>query len=243
MLIYICEESESDTLALKRHLDSYSKTRHIDLEAVSFCSGRELLTSYLNTPDEPEILFLSSSPDGENGMETLRQMQAAGYFGCVIFTSPPIEGKLESYHDIPLYYLEKPYEDKEIAAAMEHFPATLWDAPQNFLLIQKKHKYSIPYTDILFFETGQQHTVILHTCSDSYTFRGTLSQIAEIFRHRDNFLCVGRSFLINLNHVKGRLQDDLIMSDDSIVQVPLRKQEMVFSKIKCWQTPLTSQTD
>ena len=47
--------------------------------------------------------------------------------------------------------------------------------------------------------------------------------------------------MINLNHVTGRLRNDLIMSDGSIVQIPLRKQEDILQLVKKWQKNATGE--
>ena len=39
-----------------------------------------------------------------------------------------------------------------------------------------------------------------------------------------NFLSCGRSYLVNLDFVDGFLNQDLIMSDNSLIPVPIRKQ-------------------
>ncbi len=105
----------------------------------------------------------------------------------------------------------------------------------SFTFIPKKEKLSVPYEDIIFFETGQTHTLFLHTASGIYSFFGTLAQITEFFKEADCFLRVGRSYLINLNHVSGQIGNDLSMSDGSIVQVPLRKQKQTLAAVENWK--------
>jgi len=230
MLIYICEKMKNDARLLERYLNTFSKERHIDFDIVTFSSVKELAAGYKSAPEQPILLFLTACIDGDNGMDTIQQLHTMGYAGIIILVAACHTPDNDKGNN--LYYLQKPYDRSDFTDIMKQCTPIFLKTQQNFLLIQKKFRHSIPYADILFFETGQQHTVILHTVSDLFTFRGTLSQIAQNFCHRDNFLCVGRSFLINLDHVKGRLQNDLVMTDNSIVQVPVRKQEMVFSELE-----------
>ena len=92
---------------------------------------------------------------------------------------------------------------------------------------------SLPYSDILFFETGQ-HNVLLHAISETFTIPGNLTQLTEDFASVVCFLPVGRSYLVNLNHVTGILQHDLIMEDHSIVQIPFRKRDEVSKAVNSW---------
>lgn len=235
MLIYICEDSKSDALRLKHHLNTFSKEKQYDFEIVSFTSGEELFTEYRQTSIQPNLIFLDIYMDGKNGMDTARQLRSLGYNNGIIFTTSSTEHAMDSYEVNALYYLQKPYDHNHFVNAMERCSHIFKMTQPKFAITLKKKKIFVPYTDILFFETGQ-HAVILHTVSDTISFRNSLSQIAETFCQADNFLTVGRSYLINLNHVTGRLQNDLIMSDGSIVQIPIRKQEEILSAVENWQT-------
>lgn len=234
MLIYLYEDSENDALRLAHHLDTYSKEKQIPLDTVTFSSWEDLSASYGQALQPPELVLLSMDAEGGRGADTAKKLRDKGYSGGIIFISSagssPDAEKVNA-----LYCLRKPCDYSQFAQAMEQCGDIPRSAKSDFTFLQKKKRISIPYADILFFETGQQHTVILHTAHEAIAFRGTLSQIAEGVHHTDNFLPVGRSFLINLNHVKSRLKNDLIMSDGSIVQVPLRKQEDVLSEVERWQ--------
>ena len=137
-------------------------------------------------------------------METAKQLRKLGYIGGIIFTTSSTEHAMDSYEVNALYYLQKPYNYNHFMNAMERCCHILIEAQKTFTYVQKKKVLSIPYNDILFFETGQQHTVIMHTKNDMIPFSGNLSQITASFLEAENFICVGRSFFINLNHVIGK---------------------------------------
>lgn len=234
MLIYICEDSESDALRLNHHLITFSKEKQYNFDIISFSSGDELVTDFEQSHNWPELLFLDIYMNGKNGIDTARHLRSLGYSGGIIFTTSSTEHAMDSYEVNALYYLQKPYDHSHFINAMERCRHILKNAQQNFTFTLKKKKFSIPYADILFFETGQ-HTVILHMISGTVSFPGSLTQITELLCQSDNFVSVGRSFLINLNHVSGRFHNDLLMSDHSIVQIPLRKQDEILAIVERWQ--------
>lgn len=235
MLIYLCEDSESDVLRLKHYLTTFLTENHYKFEITDFSSGEELLEAYKETSKKPELLFLDIYMEGTNGVDTARQLRNLGYIGGIIFTTSSTEHAMESYEVNALYYLQKPYNKNHFINAMERCRPILIKTQQTFTYISKKKELSIPYADILFFETGQQHTVIMHTLHDTIAFSGSLSQITASFLQVENFLSVGRSFFINLNHVKGKQENDLIMRDNSIVQIPIRKQREILYAVEHWQ--------
>lgn len=234
MLIYICEDQESDLLLLKHHLHTFAKENLFDYDIVCFSSGETLLKSYMRTDRLPVLLFLDIYMDGKNGMETAKQLRDMGYTGGIIFTTASMEHAMDSYEVNALYYLQKPYDHRHFLKAMERCMHLLAPSRQNFTFMIRNREITIPHADIIFFETGR-HTVILHTPSGTYSFSETLSNIVALFHGTNAFVPVGKSYLINLNHVAGRSENDLLMSDGSIVQIPVKKRNAIFTLIESWQ--------
>ena len=58
MLIYLCEDSESDALRLKHHLNTYATKHHCNMEILLFSSGEEMLQHYKEEKRYPALLFL-----------------------------------------------------------------------------------------------------------------------------------------------------------------------------------------
>lgn len=235
MLIYLCEDSASDALRLQHHLRSFSKEYLLDFQISSFDSGITLFKDYSSAFVKPDLMFLDIYMDGKNGMDIAKELRHMGYTNGIIFTTSSTEHAMDSYEVNALYYLQKPYTHQDFINAMDRCWHIFKEAQQTFTFRKKGCTCSIPYSDILFFETGQQHTLLLHTTSGTFPFIGSLNQIASTFCQNNNFLPVGRSFIINLNHVAGRLKNDLVMSDNSIVQIPLRKQEYILSIVEHWK--------
>ena len=125
------------------------------------------------------------------------------------------------------------YKRQDFLNAMSRCDTLLEESNEVFTFSVRRKEYSLPYSDILFFETGQ-HNVLLHAISETFTIPGNLTQLTEDFASVACFLPVGRSYLVNLNHVTGILQHDLIMEDHSIVQIPFRKRDEVGKAVNSW---------
>ncbi len=235
ILIYLCDDSKIDILRLKHYLDIYAEQMKMDFELVSFSSSEELLTAFKQASQKPELMFLDIFMPKLSGMEAARQLRNMSYQGGIIFTTCSTEHAMDSYEVSALYYLQKPYDRRHFENAMSRCRALLLKAKPCFTFISKKNEISILYENIIFFETGKSHTIFLHTTSGIYSFYDTLTHIIDFFSKVDCFLPVGRSFLINLEHVSGQIENDLAMSDGSIVQIPLRKRKKILTILKNWQ--------
>ena len=232
MLIYLCDDSESELLRLKHYLNKYAEQLKLNFELFSFSSGEELLAAFQQADTKPELIFLDIFMEKLSGMEAARQLRNKNYQGGIIFTTSSTEHAMDSYEVSALYYLQKPYDRRHFENAMTRCGALLQKAKPHFTFTRKKREISIPYENIIFFETGKSHTVFLHTTFGIYTLSDSLTRITELFKGTDCFLPVGRSFFINLNHISGQTENDLVMSDNSIVQIPIRKREEILAAIE-----------
>ncbi|MDE5820182.1 MAG: LytTR family DNA-binding domain-containing protein [Lachnospiraceae bacterium] len=233
MLIYLCEDSVIDLLMLKHHLHVFSEEHALRFQILSFSDGNELLTAYSQAAEHPVLLFMDIYMNGKNGMDTAKQLRNMGYTGGIIFTTASTEHAMDSYEVNALYYLQKPYDHLHFKHAMERCGTLFQKANQNFTFYSRKKELTVPYSDILFFETGR-HTVLLHTTYETISFSASLTQITNSFCHTDSFLPIGKSYLINLHQVSGQSDHDLIMSDGSIVQIPVKKRSTILAYIEQW---------
>lgn len=235
MLIYLCDDCESDILRLKHYLNIYARQRKLCFELVSFSSGEELLTYFKHASPKPALIFLDIYMTKLNGIETARRLRSLHYQGGLIFATASARHAMDSYEVNALYYLQKPYNRRHFENAMARC-GPLFEGIQSLYTFSRRGKsVSIPYENIVFFETGRSHNVILHTASGSYSFSGTLTQITDFFKQTGYFLRVGRSFLINLKHVSDWTDHDLSMSDGSIVPLPIRKHRDIVTAVENWQ--------
>lgn len=173
MLIYLCEDSESDALRLKHHLNTYATKHHCNMEILLFSSGEEMIQYYKEEKRYPALLFLDIYMNNQDGVETARILRSLGYEGGIIFTTSSTEHAMASYEVNALYYLQKPYSHTDFLNAMSRCDTLLEESNEVFTFSVRRKEYSLPYSDILFFETGQ-HNVLLHAISETFTIPGNL---------------------------------------------------------------------
>ncbi len=236
MLIYLCEDSDGDILRLQHYLNTFAEKNGLYFDIKVFSSGETLIDSWIDAPQKTSLDYLDFYMDGMRGVDVAWRLRDMDCDAGIIFTTSSVEHAMDSYEVNALYYLHKPYDKEDFGRAMERCGHILESGREFFTLKHKKQDVLVPYGDILFFETGVlSHSIVMHTAEGTLFFTGTMSQVAETLQQSEMFLAVGRSFVINLNHVAGKRQNDLIMSDNSIIQIPLRKQDEVFSAIERWE--------
>ena len=148
---------------------------------------------------------------------------------------------MDSYEVHALYYLQKPFTHEHFLMAMQRCEALIQTAQKKLSVSVKGKELLIAFSDILYLETGR-HTVIFHTRKETFSVPGSLSRFADAFADTKNFLSCGRSYLVNLDFVDGFLNQDLIMSDNSLIPVPIRKQSETARIIEEYKNSLTKPT-
>ncbi len=234
MLIYICEDTASDCLRLKHHLSTYSKEIEASFEIEAFSSSCDLLNIWNPNGSTPSIIFIDIYMEGMNGIDLAKSLRNKGYSGAIIFTTSSLEHAMQSYEVDASYYLQKPYTHEDFIKAMKRCDNIIKDSMLHFVGCSRGKEYSIPYAEILYFETGN-HNVILHTKKQAITFQRSMNSIIEEFQNIPSFISCGKSYFINMNYVDKQLGTDLIMSDGYSIQIPVRVKNDVINAITEWK--------
>ena len=234
MLLFICEDSKSDCMRLMNHLNTYAKKNCFTFTTKSFSSGEALLAALDTANEVPVLIFLDIYLEKQSGIEVARSIRARGISSQIIFTTSSCEYAMDSYEVEALYYLQKPYTHEDFSKAMKRCtPLFEADSLQYTIRIRGK-SLSLFHKDILYFETGK-HSVLVHTTKENHSFVYTLSQVAQDLSQLDYFVSCGRSYVINLNHVAGFKEHDLVMTDQTIIPIPVREREHIKELVQKWK--------
>lgn len=233
MYIYICDDSRSDRMRIRHHLEVYLTDLRMfeNFEIVEFSDGKSLIDAWLDAEEKPVLIFLDIYMEELSGIETAELLREHGAECSIIFTTSSNEFAAESYRVHALYYLCKPYVHEEFAAAMECCKSLLQNAVKTYTISVRGEKIEIPIHLIEFFETGN-HVVLLHTAAREYSFVSSMSKVREAFERNESFLSVGSSYLVNVRYIKERSRDCLIMQGGQMVSIPVREQKRIRQRLE-----------
>lgn len=234
MVIYICDDAPEERLKLETFMKKYAKETSLSFDYASFASGDRLLETYSKSKTQPELIFLDIYMYGKTGIDVAKELRTKGYKGGIIFTTSSMEHAMASYEVNALYYLQKPYTYADFGNAMKRCESIFKDSLKEFVIKVRGKEIKIPYKNIVYFETGN-HSVILHTMKDHYSFVSSMSQVAKAFKGEACFKSCGRSYLINLEYVKTEEDGELIMANKAFVPVPVRERENMRSAISAYK--------
>ena len=195
------------------------KNREISLRM--FSGGEELL-SYNGQID---ILFLDIQMKDMDGMETARKLRADKFRGFLVFITVLKEMVFQSFEVQAYDYLVKPVDDKQFEKTMERLYASMQNASEDSLLVQKGYEGRIIREDEIVFCEIIDRKIYLNLASGEVV--DYYERIENLETKLDNrFYRCHRSYLINLKHLKGYKNGTACMDNGKEIPVSrLRSKE------------------
>jgi two-component system response regulator LytT len=195
--IAICDDETSMSDRIKAMVCDFFREKNREISIRVFSSGEELIKD----GGQIDILFLDIQMKDIGGMETARRLRADRFRGFLIFITVLKEMVFQSFEVQAYDYLVKPVGEIPFKKTMERLYASMQDAREDSLLVQKGHEGRILLKDEIVFCEIIDRKIYLNLAS------GEVIDYYERMEHLettldDRFFRCHRSYLINLKHLK-----------------------------------------
>lgn len=219
--IAICDDEKHMSDHIRAMASDFFRKKNREIYFRIFLSGEELL-SY---DGQIDILFLDIQMKGMDGIETARKLRAFKFRGFLIFITVLKEMVFQSFEVQAYDYLVKPVEEKQFEKTMERLYASMQNAGEDSLLVQKGYEGRIIREEEIVFCEVIDRKIYLNLTS------GEVVDYYERIENLETKLCshffrCHRSYLINLKHLKGYKNGTACMDNGKEVPVArLRSKE------------------
>ena len=219
--IAICDDEKHMSDHIRAMASDFFHKKNREIHFRTFLSGEELL-SY---DGQIDICFLDIQMKGMDGMETARKLRASKFRGFLIFITVLKEMVFQSFEVQAYDYLVKPVDEKQFEKTMERLYASMQNASEDSLLVQKGYEGRIIRRDEIVFCEIIDRKIYLNLAS------GEVVDYYERIEHLESkldshFFRCHRSYLINLKHLKGYKNGTACMDNGKEVPVSrLRSKE------------------
>ncbi len=147
--IAICDDEKHMSEHIRSMVSDFFRKKNREISLRMFSSGEELL-SYNGQID---ILFLDIQMKDMDGMETARKLRANQFRGFLVFITVLKEMVFQSFEVQAYDYLVKPVDKKQFEKTMDRLYASMQNASEDSLLVQKGYEGRIiPKDEIVFCE-------------------------------------------------------------------------------------------
>lgn len=193
----------------------------------------------------PQALFLDIKMPGEDGFSLLRSIAPLDV--AVIFTTAYDEYALQAFKENALDYLEKPIDPEELGRAVRKLVRMVGDQDAIHRHLDSLHavmsdpssplstRVAVPsrdglvllrHEDILYLEASDSYTLV-HTREGKRTISSKHIRVFEMNLDPKKFFRVHKSYIINLEHLKGfsRSEGNMAMLDSGAL-VPVSRRRL-----------------
>lgn len=141
----------------------------------------------------------------------------------IIYITASEDFALEAYDVLAIRYLVKPVDENRFFEALDYALSLMQMKKESVFPVKTKNGLeSVPYHEIAYIENSSRRLDIHLTdgsrITSIYIRRSFEEEIKELLQD-GNFLCVHKSFLVNLNHVRKLNQSNIIMTDGTSIPV------------------------
>ena len=220
--IAICDDEKHMSDHIRAMASDFFRKKNREIQLRTFLSGEELL----NYDGQIDILFLDIQMNGMDGLETARKLRAGKFRGVLIFITVLKEMVFQSFEVQAYDYLVKPVDEKQFGKTMERLYASMQNASEDSLLVQKGYEGRIiPKDEIVFCEIIDRKIYLNLASGEVVDYYERIENLET--KLGSHFFRCHRSYLINLKHLKGYKNGTAYMDDGKEVPVSrLRSREL-----------------
>ena len=198
--IAICDDESYELQRIKNMLELISNKLDTPAVITVFDSSKTILSVIANNPNAFDILFLDMYIDEKIGLDIARSVRAKNQECSIIFLTAFADKMADSFEFRTSAYLVKPIDEENLTTAFRTALSHIKVIPSFYLRV-KEMAYSIPLSDIFYFES---HLKELHLyCNDkpeAIAFPGKLSGLSGL--PKEYFHFCHKSYLVNFSYVK-----------------------------------------
>ena len=219
----ICDDEPAMVRQLAGYLARYLEEHEVTAYSVSnFSSGRALLEA----ADGFDVIFLDIQMEEPDGMETARLLRGQGNHSLLVFVTVLMELVFDAFQVEAYDYLTKPLDAARFARTMDRVLQTLEQRTAASIVIQQGSGCEVvPLSDVVYCEVlGRK--VYLHKADGTIT--GYYDRLEQLERRVDGrFFRCHRSYLVNLDHVRGCQAGQVLLSQGERIPVSrLRERDL-----------------
>lgn len=219
--IAICDDEVFMQQDLNSRLLEYFNQHGMDVRIRIFSGGQALIQSSLSF----DLVFLDIQMEEPDGFKTAQLLRKGGYDGILIFITVLKEYVFDSFDVGAFGYLLKPLDNGRLTRTVDRAVTALKKRSEKTVLIRKGTGcLVIAFEDIVFCEVIGRKTYLHTNKGETIDYYCKLEDLEQTVDGR--FFRCHRSYLVNLDHVRGLKDGNAILANGESVPVSrLREQK------------------
>lgn len=222
--IAICDDDRGITEQVKNIVSVYEVEKTENFFCDVFFDGNSLIMA----EQKYDIIFLDVYMPGINGIETAKKIRKEDKIVEIIFLTSFSGHTREALSVHAFEYLVKPINKADIYRQLDEVISRILHRRENqdsrHVIMEfnaGRNQLKLALEDIYYFEREDRKIKVV-TKKGNYTLYETLSSIDKRVNPYD-FILSHQSFIININHIKDYIKDEIVMMNNDIIPLAQKR--------------------
>lgn len=234
MRIAVCDDTKPELDKILELLREYNRIRQDLSFTLSAFSCADELLNFIDEYGRFDLYILDIIMPETNGIQLGSALRERGDNGMIVYLTSSPDFAVDSYNIEAFHYLLKPIGAVSLFSCLDKAAEHLARLKKNAVAIKTSHSIRmIPVRDILYAERVRRlicYHIYDRSVINTATFSGTFQNaVTPLLEHRE-FLLVGSSFVVNLQHVTEITRQRLIIAGECEISIPRGKYETYKTK-------------
>ncbi len=208
---------------LTRYLDRYARDSAVKFHITTFTDGRDLVKGYTANFD---VILMDIVMPGMDGMEAAERIRQADSEVVIIFITSTPHYAMKGYLVDALDYVLKPLSYYAFSQRIDRAIARMQKRTKTFISVPVKGGVKKVDVSRITYVEVQDHDLLFHMDGETFTTKGTLSDLERTLPERQFFRC-SKCYLVNLEYVQAVQASDILVGSDLIQVSRARKKPLL----------------
>ena len=220
--IALCDDETAELNRTEKLLETYKKERPgCTFMTESFESVEELLYRIAEKNYMPNLLLLDIYMPGKMGIEAAKELRELGSEIRIVFLTTSRDYALDAYRVNASQYLVKPVAEEELFPVLDGILKDLEKEQEKYLILRiGGRSRKIALKDIIYCEAQKKSQYLQLADGSQALLHMTMAEIWEMLSGHREFVKVGVSYVVNLQHVDSLNAQFIEMDNGKTVFLP-----------------------
>ncbi len=218
--IALCDDEAAELDKLEHMLWFWSR-QHMECEfsVERFLDADEMLRQILEEEYSPDLLLLDIYLQGRQGMEAARELRKMGKRCGILFITSSKEHALEAFGVDAVQYLLKPVSEHMLFPVLDRFIEDM-KTKKRYILLKDHGMKRVELHDIVCCEAQRKSQCISLADGTELLLNMTLTKVYEMISACREFVKVGISYIVNLEHIDNLNVREVQMDNGKTIYLP-----------------------
>lgn len=219
--IALCDDDEKELENADKLIAAYNKIRPEWNFTTLHYNTAESMIAAIEQGKHFDILLLDIYLPGKTGIDGYKELRKKGFECPVIFLTTSLEHGVEAFQVNAVQYLVKPVEQVNFFAAMDKVVRSLEEERRRYITLKVGNGVRrIGLREILYTEAQKNYQLLRLIHNTEILTKMTLGELWEILMEFPDFVRLGRTYIVNLGHVKSVTPKEIEMINGQTIWMP-----------------------